>query len=194
MRQPARRVILGSHLVWTGYGHWLSNDPRGSWSVETRKSELRELGDEHFGRNPDQPSRTELRAFYRDAEERLEHPVVWFDEPIRKRIACVIEEVVKARGYTVWAFAVCRNHMHGLFRAHRDHAQVMWALVAQATRDRLQGEKLVPDSHPVWSHRPSFVFKHDHQQVMTCVDYIAKNPTKEGLPRQHWPFVSSVPF
>src|SRR5690349_21729720 len=71
--RPARRLILGAHLVFHGCGHWLSNDPRGSGSEETRKEELKDLGEVHVGRKKVQPPRTELRQFYRKAEPLLDH-------------------------------------------------------------------------------------------------------------------------
>ena len=36
------RIIIAHHLVLTLYGHWLSNDLRGSGSTETRKPELKD--------------------------------------------------------------------------------------------------------------------------------------------------------
>ena len=84
--RPPRRVILASHLVFTGCAHWLSNDPRGSGSTETRKDELRELGDIHHGRKRLQPPRDELKNFHRAAEDRLQHEGLprqnwWFVKP-----------------------------------------------------------------------------------------------------------------
>lgn len=40
-----RRQILGSHLIFTGYGHWAANDPRGSGSESIRKEEFKSLGE-----------------------------------------------------------------------------------------------------------------------------------------------------
>jgi hypothetical protein len=67
------RVILASHLILSGYGHWLSNDPCGSGSEEIRKDELKLLGDIHLGRKRIQPSKQELREFYRRANKLLDH-------------------------------------------------------------------------------------------------------------------------
>lgn len=39
------RFILAGHLIITGYGHWLPNDPRGSGSESVREDELKQLGD-----------------------------------------------------------------------------------------------------------------------------------------------------
>src|SRR5437660_6579562 len=79
-QRPARRTILAAHYVWTGYGHWLPNDPRGSGSESTRKDELSDLGPIHHGRKKPQPKRDELRAFYRNARHHLAHAPFWFHD------------------------------------------------------------------------------------------------------------------
>ena len=190
--RPPRRVILASHLVFTGYAHWLSNDPRGSGSTDTRKDALNDLGDVHHGRKRVQPPRDEIRRFYRDAQPLLDHETIWFDEPMRRAIAEGVEKALASSGYTLFAFAVCRNHAHGVARTHRDHSDVIWQRLANASRDALRDAGLVPANHPVWSHRPYKVFKYTHPEVRSAIDYVNDNPVKEGLPRQHWDFV--VPF
>src|SRR5207247_2100386 len=97
--RPARRVILAAHLILTGYGHWLSNDPRGSGSTETRKDWLKELGEIHHGRKLVQPSRKGLSEFYQEAEPRLDHPVIWFSERVRRVIAEAVGRVAREHGY-----------------------------------------------------------------------------------------------
>jgi hypothetical protein len=39
-----RRSVIAHHLVWTVYGTWLPNDPRGSGSRYVAASALAELG------------------------------------------------------------------------------------------------------------------------------------------------------
>jgi REP element-mobilizing transposase RayT len=190
---PARRAILASHLIFTGYGHWLSNDPRGSGSTETRKDVLRELGAIHHGRKRVQPPRDEVRAFYRQATPRLDHDVLWFDDAMRLTIARAAKQLCNELGYTLYAFCVCSNHMHALARPHRDRAEVMMLKLMNASRTALRESNLVPLLHPVWSTRPYKVFKHTPQAMRSCVDYIFNNPMKEGLPAQHWDFVRPHP-
>jgi hypothetical protein len=191
---PPRRVILAAHLVLTGYGHWLGNDPRGSGSTEIRKDELKQLGEIHEGRKRVQPPRAELKAFYRAAEPLLEHTVIWFDERMRAVIADATGRIARERGYTLWAFASLRNHAHALPRTHRDRAEEIWQNLANATRDALRDAGLVAKDHPVWSHRAYKVFKYTGAQVDDCVGYIEDNPQKEELPPQHWDFVVPCPY
>src|SRR4051812_33443711 len=99
------RVIHGNttialHLVISGYGHWLPNDPRGSGSVEVKQEELKDLGPLHLGRKRKQPSKQELREFYHKAEELLEFETLWFEKRARIVIAEALEVVAKEFGYT----------------------------------------------------------------------------------------------
>ena len=191
--RPVQRVILASHLVFHGYGHWLSNDPRGSGSTSTRKDELNDLGDIHLGRKRVQPPREELKAFYREAEELLDHETIWFDERMRTVVAEAMGRAAQQHGYTLWACAVCSNHGHAVARTHRDRSEIVWQNLADAARDALREEKLVPTNHPVWSHRKYKVFLYTRADVVGRIDYVVKNPEKEGLPRQTWDFVLPYP-
>ena len=38
-------MLAGYHLIWTGYGWWLPNDPRGSMSREIHSSAIAGLGE-----------------------------------------------------------------------------------------------------------------------------------------------------
>lgn len=187
---PPQRVILASHLIHTGYGHWLSNDPRGSGSDETRKKELDHLGPIHHGRKSIQPPRETLREFYREAKPLLDFETVWFDRRMRKEIASGFAEALKQFGYTCFAFAILRNHAHAVVRAHRDRAEIIWDRLAIASGDALRNAGLVAPDHPIWSHRPYKVFKHSPAELISAVRYVELNPEKEGLPRQVWDFVS----
>jgi hypothetical protein len=189
-----RRAILASHLVFTGYAHWLSNDPRGSGSEVIRKDELKPLGDIHSGRKRVQPPKQEVKRFYRTAAPLLEHQTIWFDDEHRTVIADAVGRAAAHFGYTVFAFSACSNHAHALVRTHRDRSEVIWQHLADAARDALRQTRLVPPDHPVWSHRPYKVFKYTPQQVAESADYVDDNPEKEGLPRQHWAFVTPHPY
>lgn len=68
--------MIAHHLIWTVYGTWLPNDPRGSGSMVVTSEVLRDLGELHHGRKKVQPAGREIRAFYEAAGPRLQHPVV----------------------------------------------------------------------------------------------------------------------
>src|SRR5687768_1551485 len=53
-------IVIAYHLIWTAYGWWLPNDPRGSMSRAIASDLLAELGVLHFGRKRIQPARSDL--------------------------------------------------------------------------------------------------------------------------------------
>ena len=64
MSQP---IVIAHHLIWTVYGSWLPNDPRGSGSHSVASDVLTELGELHYGRNKLQPAGRIVREFYEQA-------------------------------------------------------------------------------------------------------------------------------
>jgi REP element-mobilizing transposase RayT len=182
-------VTRAVHLIITGYGHWLPNDPRGSGSSSVRAPKLRYYGPVHFGRKRQQPLRAELRAFHRNAEAKLEHPVLWFDEKMRDAIARGIERAQDEAQYTIWACAILRNHVHLVIRTHRDKSMDMLARIAGHAHESIHAQKLAPEGHPVWSNRPYKVYLRSDTQIQQVIRYVGQNPMKEGLAPQKWGFV-----
>lgn len=189
MPRTNSRIIIAHHLVMMLYGHWLPNDLRGSGSTEIRIGELEDLGPIHFGRKRDQPSRKELKDFYRRAEPKLEHDVFWIDPAKRQAIADALRQAATFFKYTVWACAICSNHAHLVVRRHRDHGDEIWRVFTNYARDALRNFADVGPVHPVWSDRPYVVFLYYPPQVVGRIDYVRQNPIKEGLPPQHYDFV-----
>ena len=193
MSTTRHRSVIAHHLILTGYGHWLPNDLRGSGSEDFYDVKLAPLGPIHHGRKPpeEQPSRRELRHFYRKAEPLLNFPIIWFDDAKRQVVADAFREVISAERYAVYACAILSNHAHLVIRRHRDDALTMLSKLADASRLRLRfsHKKDIHPDHPVWSQRPYKVFLYTPDDVRGRVDYVSQNPLKEGLPEQHWDFV-----
>src|SRR5215218_3894876 len=57
-------MVLGYHLVWTAYGWWLPNDPRGSMSGTIESDVIAQLGELHYGRKRVQLASRDIRRFY----------------------------------------------------------------------------------------------------------------------------------
>ena len=62
-----RSMVIAHHLIWTAYGWWLPNDPRGSTSHRIRQNIVTSLGEIHHGRKGVQPAGWEIREFYNQA-------------------------------------------------------------------------------------------------------------------------------
>ena len=87
VRRMPKPLVIAHHLVWTIYGVWLPNDPRGSGSAEVRRDNLAELGAAHLGRKAIQPTGQTICEFYKAATPLLQHPVVRLNEAARTSAA-----------------------------------------------------------------------------------------------------------
>ena len=120
-------MIIGHHLIWTLYGHWLANDLRGSGSSGILRRKIRAAGPDLSRPQADAlaaESRQELKAFHKQAEPLLESTsgfglTTRRGKPSRNAFAEVDRE---SRNYTVWACAILSNHAHMVIRRHRDDA------------------------------------------------------------------------
>ncbi|MBY0523102.1 MAG: hypothetical protein K2R98_06870 [Gemmataceae bacterium] len=183
-------LVIAYHLVWTGYGWWLPNDPRGSGSTEIRCNVLAELGELHVGRKRVQPAGAEVRQFYQQAGGLLKHPLVNFDHAARAVIASAFDRVIQQHRYTCYACAVMPDHVHIVIRKHRHEAEDMITALREASRAEVDVSRLLPMGHPVWSCGAGWKVFLDHpSEVRRTIHYVEQNPTKIGLPRQFWPFV-----
>lgn len=184
------RRIIAHHFILTGYAHWLPNDIRGSGSTQIKSDKLAQLGPIHHGRKAVQPSREDLKAFHRAAAPLLQYKPIWFDEAKRQALSEAFARVI-AGFYTVWACAICSNHAHFCIRVHRDNAQTMWERLTEAGRKVIRAFPDVEDDHPVWTTARYNVFLFTPADVRGRIQYINRNPSKEGLPVQAWAFVQA---
>ena len=146
----AKSFSFGHHLIWTLYGHWLANDPRGSGSEALQQEKFAALDPIHQGRKPEhlQPSRAELREFQQAAKPLLTQEKFWLDAAKRQALGEAFFEVMVEEKYTVWSCAILSNHIHLVIRRHRDDALSMWHRFADATRLRLREQEKISDNHP----------------------------------------------
>ena len=86
----------------------------------------------------------------------LNFPVLWIDDAMRAEVARAIEEMIRFRGYTCYACAICSNHVHLVIRTHREKARQMWDHFADSIRRRLRLRfpETISAHHPVISARP----------------------------------------
>jgi REP element-mobilizing transposase RayT len=183
-------MVIAHHLMWTAYGFWLPNDPRGSMSREIRNQKIAELGESHYGRKRAQPRAAELRTFREQASILLKHELLAFTNEDVQIIVCGFADVLKQHTYTCYACAIMPDHVHLLIRKHRDKGEQMIARFQQATQQALIGSGRRPAKHPVWGGPGWNVFQRTPRQVETTIEYIRNNPVRIGRPVQVWPFVT----
>ncbi len=188
MAQP---LVIAYHLVWTVYGWWLPNDPRGSGSRTVHRDVLTELGQLHFGRKRVQPAGRDVREFYRRARPLLQHPLLSIDEALRQEIAVAFAQVVAEQRYTCYACAIIPDHVHVLIRKHKHRAEDMIDHLRGVGRLRLSDSALIPPAHPLWTSGYGWKVFLDHpDEVHRTIRYIENNPLPLGLPPQRWPFTT----
>ncbi len=183
-------MVIAHHLIWTVYGWWLPNDPRGSSSHEIRVEPIAALGPLHYGRKPIQPPPEEFRRFHAEARDVLKHSVLTFTDDDIVFVGDLLGRVIRERGYTCYACAIMPEHVHLLIRRHRDQAEVMLTAFQSETRKALIAAGRRTPTHPVWGGPGWKVFLRTADDVARIIDYIHNNPAKAGRPRQDWPFVA----
>jgi REP element-mobilizing transposase RayT len=183
-------MVAGYHLIWTVYGYWLPNDPRGSTSTEVRVEPIETLGEIHHGRKAVQPSSKEIRAFYQKAHDVLKHPVLTFDEDEIVLLGKAFGETITENDYTCYACAVMPDHVHLLIRRHRDKAEAMIALFQEKGRAALIAAEKRSPVQPIWTDGPGWkTFVNSRRQFEAEIVYIRQNPVKIGRAVQMWDFV-----
>lgn len=182
-------IVLAYHIMWTLYGWWLPNDPRGSTSRTIRNDLIVELGDLHIGRKQLQPTGRDLHAFYDQAAITLKHELLQFTAQQFPLVAQALGQTITQHNYTCYACAVMPDHIHILIRRHRDQAEDMLANLQSESRSRLSDLALRPSAHPTWTRGGWKVFLDHPDDIRRTVRYIEDNPLKMRLPVQHWDFV-----
>ena len=182
-------MVVAHHLIWTAYGWWLPNDPRGSSSNEIRVERVAELGELHHGRKTVQPHSTDLREFYLKARGVLQHELLTFSTDAVRVIASAFAMVILENKYTCYACAIMPDHVHALIRKHRDKAEAMIERLQDGSRTALIEAGARIADHPVWGGPGWKVFLNSRADIEHIVRYIQNNPTKAGLPEPRWDFV-----
>jgi REP element-mobilizing transposase RayT len=186
MSQP---LVIAHHLIWTAYGTWLPNDPRGSGSSIIATKALADLGELHAGRRKIQPAGWVIEEFYERALPILKFPVVPFDVEEIGLIAERMARIVDEQRYTCYACAIMPDHVHMLLRKHKHQAEAMMTVLQGSTRDAIGAAGRRAKEHPVWTQGGWKVFLDHPDDVRRTIRYIENNPAKAGLPAQTWSFV-----
>ena len=107
-------MVRGYHIIFSAYGFWLPNDPRGSWSdfvgawelflaagKATKTDERRSVA----GRQHDREARLA-------AKESLTRPAVKFNGLQARAIGRGFANYVAKSGLQVWACSIMPEHVH----------------------------------------------------------------------------------
>jgi REP element-mobilizing transposase RayT len=188
VKRPYREIVIAHHLVWTAYGWWLPNDPRGSTSKTIASDVIAELGQLHHGRRRIQPAGRVIREFYDRAKQVLKFALLTLTPEEIRIVSESFAALTDGHPYTCYACAIMPDHVHVVIRKHRNAAEQMIQDLQDASRLHLQksGRRA---GHPVWGGPGWKVFLRRPDEVRRTVRYVSDNPVKWRLPRQDWDFV-----
>ena len=194
--------ILAAHVIFSAYGFWLPNDPRGSWSDFVGAWEL-----VRFGKATKVTTRKSVAGAPHDRELRLKAKAALKYRPVRfsgaqaQQIGIGFGRAVEEGGYSVYACAILHDHVHLVVAPHlRTTEQIVAHLKAHATR-QLRASELHPfDNHiradgsvpSVWSEGLWKVYCRESDHFRSAIRYVDRNPIREGVRPQRWRFVSDA--
>jgi len=180
-------MVIGYHAIFTTYGTWLPNDPRGSYSREIYKRELAELGDIKYGRQCPQPGRQAMRRFRTAATPRLSRPPYYITTSTRLIVAAAFGTVASRLKLTVPACAIMNDHVHLLVLRSKYRIEYLVNQFKGAATKDLELQRTP------WTRKAWKVFLDDEDTLRAVATYIEANPTAGGLKPQRWDFVTPLP-
>ncbi len=183
-------LVIAYYLVWTAYGWWLPNDPRGSGSEIVRNPTLANIGKLHYGRKTRQPAVREVRVFYDRAKPLLRHALLKFTTEEVAAAARGLASAIAKHNYTCYACAIMPDHVHLVLRKHKHTTKAMIENLQTLSRVRLVAEVFREPAHPVWTMGGWKGFLDRPSGVRRVVAYVEKNPLEIGRPLQCWPLVT----
>jgi REP element-mobilizing transposase RayT len=184
--------VIAHHIIYSAYGFWLPNDPRGSWSTYVGNKRLYKSSgpatkvttSESLAHRP-HDQRRRLAA-----KESLKFPPVRFTGRQALEVALAIRDLVEDHSVIIWACAVMPNHIHLLAARHvLTPAKIVASCRARASR-RLHDAGLWPAERPIWGKGKWAVELDTPYDVRMRIAYIDRNPPAADLPPQHWSFVT----
>lgn len=178
-------AIIAYHAIFTTYGTWLPNDPRGSYSRQTYMRELRGLGEIRYGRQNPQPPLVHLRLFWTASRGSLSRAPCFIDDAVRPIVTGAFARVVDRLGLAIRACAIMNDHVHILVEKSSYKIEYVVAQLKGAATHDLALKKTL------WSRGCWKVFIDDEAALRSARQYIESNPSQARMNRQVWSFVTS---
>lgn len=189
-------MLHGFHVIFSTYGFWLPNDPRGAWSDWIRNWELLRFGPATKVETRQSVARASHDvALRKRAKQALRYPEVFLTGRQAQAAGTGFRAAVDEADYAIYACSILPQHVHLVIGPHeRDIDRIVGHLKARATQ-----EMNAAGIHPLGAYRqkdgtaPSpwcrkgwkvFVFSQRH--LREAIEYVERNPLREGKRRQGW--------
>jgi REP element-mobilizing transposase RayT len=179
-------MIIAYHAIFTTYGTWLPNDPRGSFSKDVYIEQIKSLGKVRYGRQNPQPQRKTLLKVWTQSKTNLSRSQFFINDSTRAVIAKAFAELVSRLNLSVSACAIMNDHVHILVLSSKYNIEY---IVNQLKGSATKALKL---KNTPWTRGCWKIFINDTQALKSAVDYINANPETSGLSPQSWGFVTPL--
>ncbi len=196
-------MVLGYHVIFSAYGFWLPNDPRGSGSDFVASWDLFRYGPAtKVDTRHSVAKRPHDRELRESAKRALKYPAVRFDGLQARAVGMGFAKSVQRGGVSMWACAILPDHVHLVFGRHRIAAERNINLLKGAATKELLAQRLHPfqdlpsDRAQVpmcWGREGWTVFLDSEADLVRSIKYVRDNPLKENKPPQKWSFVQEFP-
>ena len=195
--------MLGLHLIFSTYGFWPPNDPRGSGSTRVRAQHIYDAGGEatkvHTTHSvAARPHDLRLRIATKQA---LKYPPVRLTGLQARAVGQGFAAICRKIDLGIHACAILPDHVHVVVARHRlDDDEIIACLKRAGTR-ALNDAGLHPlaafgrksGKHPCpWGGYGWKVFLETPADMWSRIQYVETNPEKAGFRRQCWSCV--VPY
>ena len=195
--------MLGMHLIFTTYGFWLPNDPRGSGSARVRTWHVYDAG----GAATKVATRQSVASRPHDVQSRLaakselKYPPVRLSGEQARAVARGIAAICPKVELVIHACAILPDHVHAVAARHAYGGdQLIECLKRAGTRgmnaEGLHPLRAFPRSNgrlPVpWGAHGWKVHLNTPEEMRSRIRYVEENPVRAGLRPQRWSFV--VPY
>jgi len=196
-------MVIAYHLILTNYGFWLPNDPRGSWSDFVRAWEIFLAG----GPATKIDSRQSVAGAPHDFQRREKVK----DAMVRSAVVFTGEQALAVGiGFgrfaahsqcSILACSIMPRHCHLVLDRPPYLIEQAANLLKGAATAELSRRKLHPFADAPyaggrlptpWARKQWACYLNNEADVHRAMDYVECNPLKDGLKKQHWPFV--VPY
>lgn len=191
--------MIAHHVIFTAYGFWLPNDPRGSCSDYVAAWEL-VLAAGKATRVNTARSVAQVphdRAARLKAKESLQFPPVHFDDRQILAIGDGFAQAVSEGHYEAYECSIMPEHVHMVICNSPRDIKVVIGHLKQRASMRLYKTGLHPfdglqrstgKAVSCWAENSWPVFLDTPEDVRGAIDYVRRNPVKGGGAPQHWSF------
>ncbi len=192
--------ILGYHFIFSAYGFWLPNDPRGSWSDVVREFELRKYGPAtKVNTTRSVAANSHDHALRLAAKKALRYPPVRFTGQQAVLIARGFGDAQAQHAYVIHALGILPDHVHLVTLNHGNDIDKFAAHLKAKATSRLNAHGAHPLAehistsgriHSPWSRNYWCPFIYDVEHYLKAIAYVEQNPVKAGLRPQRWSIVA----